>query len=259
MVMQKYQPEFIDDNTIRSILKSCIPFFEEKAGRFWLDNISSSRLKVLIATGLNSIDEAENLNRPIELRKAVLQRREEARKLNDEIIQYNNEIFKKLEEENLTPEQAHNLKLQLMHYVDEGPIDPTTLYYEIDLFTAWQKALESDFKTDQKQKSPGSFNLPPTSDTAQIDNSKLLIPISIMKLANAELIQETSEGSQVFINQKESLEALKGAIKARKLEFPTNKDIHTFIFKNENGVITPYDDSTIRRAFSKRVRTCRSV
>ncbi len=141
--MQRYQPEFIEEQTVREILKSCIPFFEENTGRFWLDNINSFELKVLVSEGLNTLEEMGSLNHAISERDSILQLRADARKLNDDINQYNNLISNYLRDESLTPEKAHQLRQMRENYVDEIHYDPKGLYLEKGFFLAWQKALEA--------------------------------------------------------------------------------------------------------------------
>lgn len=235
--MQKYQPEFIEETQIRDILKACIPFFPEETGRYWLsmispvnlpflDNESISRarvlrLKKLIAEGLNSIEETGSLQGPQD------KRQEEIRKIKlyQGALEYNYQGT--WEELGLDPWELQGQS-------------PDIAEMELALFTAWQKAI---------QTAPHQ-----TVEEAQ-GKSAIPIPMTIKKLADQDLIQETEEGSNVFINQKESLEALKRAIKARGLEFPTNKDIGTYIKHCKNGVIVPYESSTIRKAFPKSERT----
>ena len=139
--MQKYQPEFIEAEQIESILKSCIPFIEEKAGRYWLDRMYSNigplgavttradnrkALQILIAEGLNSIEETGDLERVINIHKERIRKIQLIQCANIAKYEYNsNVLFKEI--------SAHDL----WELDGESTFDDEMA---IALFTAWQKA-----------------------------------------------------------------------------------------------------------------------
>lgn len=246
--MQKYQPEYIEAEQIKAILKTCTPFIEEEAGRYWLDRMYSNigplgavttradnrkGLQILIAEGLNCIEETGNLERAINIRKERIRKIELIQCAHMAEIEYDKSasavILEKISAEDLW-------ELDGVSAIDEE--------MAIALFTAWQKSLEV---------------LPEHKPISTERRAVNLIPKAIMDIVNADLIQETEEGSHIFINQKGSLEALKRILIARGFELPQNKDIESFIWQIKDGVAKPYDPSYIRRTFPQSVRSCESV
>ena len=233
--MQKYQPEFIEVTQIKAIIKACIPFFEEQAGRYYLNSIFPKdgdmrgligvscglrTLQRLMAEGLNSIEETGSLERAINShrdRKHDIELYQKGLLTNDKCI------LQSLYEKGLT-----NWDLDWGYTFDEE--------MALALFEAWQQSLGT--VPAQKPVEKGSFAVK-------------LIPNSIRKIANEGLIQETEEGSHIFINQKGSLQELKNSLRARGLDIPRNRDIESFIWHIENGEARQYDSSTIRKAFPK--------
>lgn len=237
--MQKYQPEFIEAEQIISIFKSCVPFFEEKAGRYWLDRLSPDNhymghsqreIRKLIAQGLNSIEETGSLEREINHSKERIRTADLIQTAYIAKDEYNSaDLFEKI-----SPEDLWNY---------EG-VSVVALEMELALFMAWQKSLKS---------------VPAQKPVSMEGIAVKLIPKTIMDIANANLIQETEEGSHIFINQKGSLEELKRILVAQGLALPQNKDIERFIWQVKDGVAKPYDPSHIRRVFPKSVRACNSA
>ena len=245
--MLKYQPELIEESKIKEILNSIVPFLETNAGRYWLEHISSFSLKELIAEGLNCIESTGNLDKVILSRSNALQTREKQIKLNETINQHNGRIHGVLTENELSPAQRHEITQLLEPYT---PVfNKSDLEHELALLNAWQRERNKAQISGSVQRNKPELNNPTAEHPVR------LIPKAIMDISNAGLIQETAEGSHIFINQKESLEELKRAIIHKGLTIPTNKDINDFILHDVNGVLKPYADSTIRTAFPKRQKT----
>lgn len=204
---------------------------DDENKRLWL-------LRKLVAEGRNSIDKNDNLSDPINQRKHMLDMFTELKEtsFNDIDIGLFFQRFEPLEYDSYG---------KCIKYLSYQP----NLFFELALFIAWDNLVE-------KQREDSFPEAKRISDSTQSKIPNSYIPMAIKRLVDENLIQETDDGSHVFINQKGSLEMLKQAIKVRKLEYPTNKDIETFIFHivSKTGELKKYHDSTVRSVFNVKKR-----
>lgn len=176
--MQFYQPEFIEDSQIRDILKACIPYIDEKAGRYWLDACFKEydykgvdglthtpkeefgKLKMLIAEGLNSLNEEGNLKTPISNRKWIIEnlegRREDyySKKISD--FEYRQHLCK-IE---TIVQEVFKLKTKFFFEGYDGFYEA----YELALFEAWQQAINKPSLSGKEAESPEQRGIDPPKD-----------------------------------------------------------------------------------------------
>ena len=175
--MQIYQPEFIEESQIKDIIKACIPYIDEKAGRYWLDACFKEYrytgvdgfdhdpkqvfgdLKRLIAEGLNALNEEGNLNTPISNRKWIIESLEQLREeyYSERITDSRyRQLLRQLE---TTVQEV--LKLDKLFF--EGD-DGFTEGYEMALFEAWQQAINKPSPSGKETINPVQRGIDPPED-----------------------------------------------------------------------------------------------